>query len=218
MKKNNKRYKNLSIVALILGIICLTIGFAAFSSTLIIYSNANVSPNKNTLNVNFSSSETKITTDDIIPIKSPSTITATNATINNSGDPTITGLSAVFTEPGQSATYTFYARNDGRYAAFLKNIVYENVSGEASPRICIAGENSNDSLVQAACDDIILSIKVGDENEVTGSKISITNHVLEKNTAEKITVKIEYKANGDEADGPFSVKFGDVILIYSSID
>ena len=47
--------------------------------------------------------------------------TAEDATIDNSGDPTITGLKANFTEPGQKVEYVFYSHNAGEYDAFLNS-------------------------------------------------------------------------------------------------
>lgn len=216
--EKNRSSKMIAIAALLVAIVGLSLGFAAFSNTLTISSSANVKPNDDTFSVDFSSSNTVLATDKIVPTVNPSTITATDATIDNSSDPTISGLSATFSEPGQSATYTFYANNNGEYDAFLKSITYANVSGESSFKVCTAGTGTTDTLVQAACDDIIISVKVGTEAETTGSLASITKHSLLKSKFEEITVKIEYVANGNRADGDFSVNFGDISLTYSSVD
>lgn len=210
--------KTMAIVALCLAILCLTIGFTAFSSTLKINSGANVKPDSNTFNVDFSSSESSIETNPITPTLNPITLTAENGIINNTGNPTISGLSVEFKEPGQKATYTFYARNIGEYTAFLKSINYLNVAGKNSPRVCTALGDTNDTLVQAACDDITLSVKVGNEEMVTGTNGNINNHNLNVGMSEKIIVEIEYAVDGDTADGQFSVQFGDISLNYNSVD
>ena len=52
----SKSYKIIAIIALLLGIVGVTLGYAAFSSTLTISSSAEVKPDPSTFNVDFSSS------------------------------------------------------------------------------------------------------------------------------------------------------------------
>lgn len=208
----------IAIAALIVGVIGLSVGFAAFSNTLNIKSEAAVSPDKNSFNVDFSSSSTEVLAGEITPSVTPTTLTATKALIDNSGDPTISNLKATFTEPGQKAVYSFYAYNKGELDAFLKSIVYSNVKGSSSVKVCTALEGTTDALVQKACDGIVLKVKVGALDETTSGMANITNHTLNKSTGEMVVVTIEYLANGDRADGDFTVSFGDVTLNYSSVD
>ena len=106
--EKNRSSKVIAVVALCVAIVGLTLGFAAFSNTLNIESNATVNPTGETFSVNFSSSASAVETDLVIPTKNPTSLVAGNATINNAGsNPQITGLTATFTEPGQSATYIF---------------------------------------------------------------------------------------------------------------
>lgn len=210
--------KMIAIIALLIAVAGVSLGFAAFSNVLTISPSANVTPNSDTFNVDFSSSDTSLETDPIVPAKNPDSITATNATIDNSTAPTITGLDATFTEPGQSVTYTFYATNTGEYDAFLKSIVYANVSEEQSTKVCKAIGDTTDALVQQACSSISVNVKVGSEAETSGSVATITGHRLAKDAYEMITVRIEYDSNGTRADGDFSVEFGDISLNYSSVD
>lgn len=213
--EKNRNTKIIAIAALLVAIVGLSVGFAAFSNTLTISSSASVTPSDSTFNVDFSSSKTSVVTNAITPTVSSTDVTATNATIDNSASPKITNLSAKFTEPGQSATYTFYAYNAGEYDAYLKSIVYSAVSG-SDTKTCTAGTNTTQSLVDAACDDITVSVKVGSESAVTGSKTDFTGHSLTKSTGEEIVVTIAYTSGGDRADGDFTVKFGDITLTYSS--
>ncbi|HIS91174.1 MAG TPA: hypothetical protein IAC20_05940 [Candidatus Faecisoma merdavium] len=208
----------IAVVALCVAVVGLTLGFAAFSNTLTISSDANVTPDASTFNVDFSSSDSSLATDPIVPVKNPSSLVAGEGTINNTSNPTVSGLSATFKEPGQKVTYTFYARNVGEYVAYLNSINFNNVASGSTPKKCTAGDGSTDALVQAACDDITLSVKVGSESETTGSLSSISGHSLAKNASEEIIVEIEYNAGGDRADGDFTVEFGDITLVYSSVD
>ncbi len=215
--EKNRSGQFIALLALIVAIVGVSVGFAAFSSALSIQSSANVKPDQSTLNVDFSSSDTAVVTNAIKPTTTPTTVVATDATIDNSTDPVIRNLSATFKEPGQKAVYTFYAYNAGELEAFLKSIVYENVSSKNSNKVCTAGEGTTDALVQKACEGISLKVKVGTEAETSSGIASISNHSLGKAKSEEITVTLEYASDATRADGDFTVSFGDVTLNYSSV-
>lgn len=208
----------IAVVALLVAVVGLAIGFSAFSNVLKIQSNAKVTPDANTLNVDFSSSSAEVLTDKITPTSDPVGVVATEATIDNSSDPTISNLHATFTEPGQKAIYKFYAYNAGELEAYLKSIVYGNVTSENTNKVCTAAQGTTDALVQKACSGISVKVKVGASDETSTGISSITNHSLAKGNSELVTVTLEYAANADRADGDFTVSFGDITLNYSSVD
>lgn len=216
--EKNRGIQITAIVALVIGIVGLSIGFAAFSNVLNIQTSANVKPDSSTLNVDFSTAEDKMEIAEIIPTATPSSLVTTNGVIDNSGDPTISKLSATFTEPGQSVVYKFYAYNAGELNAYLKSIVFSNVTDQNTTKVCTAGQGTTDALVQKACDKISVKIKVGNELETTTGKASITGHALSKGIGELVTVTLEYEAGADRADGDFTVAFGNITLNYSSAD
>lgn len=216
--EKSRRTQYIAIIALVIGVVGLSIGFSAFSSVLQIQSSATVKPDSSTMNVDFSSSSTEVLTEKITPTVTGTTATATDATIDNTSAPTISNLSATFTAPGQKAVYSFYAYNAGELEAFLKSVVYSNATGGTAPKVCTAKSGTTDTLVQNACNGISLKVKVGTEAEVSGGKAGITTHSLAKKTSEKVEVTIEYAADADRADGDFTVSFGDVTLNYSSTD
>ena len=215
--EKDKTSKVIAIIALLVAVVGLSVGFAAFSNTLTISTSANVTPNSDTFKVVFSSNGTTLTEDKVSGVAS-SGASATDATINNAAsNPTITGLSATFTEPGQNVVYTFYAHNKGEYDAFLKSVTYANVTDETETKICTAGSKTTAALVATACEGISVKVNVGSTN-TTASTANITGHSLLKKAFEAITVTIEYAADSGRADGDFSVAFGDISLVYSSVD
>ena len=214
----NRKVQITAIFALVVVIVGLSIGFAAFSSVLNIQTSANVKPDSSTLNVDFSSAEDKVEVAEITPTATPNSLVTTNGVIDNSGDPTISNLSATFTEPGQSVVYKFYAYNAGELTAYLKSIVFSNVTDQNATKICTAGQGTTDALVQKACDKISVKVKVGNEIETPTGKASITGHTLSKGNGELVTVTLEYEAGADRADGDFTVAFGNITLNYSSAD
>lgn len=216
--EKNRKVQVISVFALVIAIVGLSIGFAAFSSVLNIQTSANVKPDSSTMNVDFSSAQDKVEVAEIIPTATPNSLVTTNAVIDNSVDPTISNLSATFTEPGQSVTYKFYAYNAGKLNAYLKSIVFGNVAGQNATKICTAGQGTTDALVQKACEKISVKVKVGNEIETTTGKASITGHTLAIDNGELVTVTLEYEAGAERADGDFTVAFGDITLNYSSVD
>ncbi len=216
--EKNRNAQVIAIVALVVAVLGLSVGFASFSNVLNIQASANVKPDNDTMNVDFSSSIDSVTVAEIIPTATPNSIVTTNATIDNSADPTISNLSATFTEPGQSVVYKFYAYNAGELNAYLKSIVYANVAGSNATKVCTAKEGTTDALVQKACENILVKVKVGNELETATGKASITGHSLAKKTGEMITVTLEYAAGAERTDGDFSVAFGNITLNYSSAD
>ena len=214
--ERDRSAKIIAIVALCVAVAGLSIGFAAFSNDLKIESSAKVSPNQNDFDVNFSASNTS-ELDGTVSAVGTNSATGEDATINNSASPTITGLKANFTEPGQKVTYSFYVHNAGKYAAYLNNVTYANVSGKTATKICTAGVGTDATMVEAACNGISVSVKVGNDT-YTGSMDSISNHLLAINAYEPVVVTIEYNSGASRADGDFEVAFGDITLTYDSVD
>ena len=229
--------KVIAIVALLVGVVGLTIGFAAFSNTLTISSEAEYSPDNNVFNVDFSS-ENAVNTTAVDGNLAPKTLspatdgpTGATATISNSGDPTITGIKATFTAPNQSVTYEFYTKNVGKLKAYLRSVTFANVTGESSTKVCtplsrtgsgVTANPASQETMNAACAGISLSLTLGSES-MTGGKAraaftTATAHDLEVKASEKVTLTITYAENGDEADGDFTVNFGDITFTYSSTE
>ena len=122
MEKQRQK-KFMIILALVLTISGLTIGFAAFTSVLSISSSATITPDDSTFSVKFSTKQDSLDESEVVPSSKSDGLETTNGIINNTlANPTISNLSASFTAPGQYAEYTFYARNEGEYRAFLNSV------------------------------------------------------------------------------------------------
>ncbi|MBQ9071546.1 MAG: hypothetical protein IJY25_00105, partial [Bacilli bacterium] len=185
------------------------------SSSLLIKSSLSVDPDSSTFSVVFSSSSTALETNAITPTVNPTTLTATKATIDNSGTyPTIENLSATFTEPGDSVSYTFYARNTGKYDAYLTSIVFQNLEIGVFKN-CIAMPGTSETLVASACNSISATVTVGSES-ATSTTLGIEDHELLQGNSETVTITLSYGSNGTRADGPFEVNFGNIYLTYGT--
>lgn len=227
----DKKARTISVLAILVAVLGLSMGFAAFSNTLTIKSSAEVIPDESIFNVDFSKNSDSVVDDDIVPVLTPSGVTgftATNAVIDNdNGDAVIKNLHAVFTEPGQKAEYNFYTKNAGDLKAYLKSVTFANISGDSVAKKCTAksvtapNTPATQSLVDRACQGITLTVTVGSE-AFTGSTLrnafaSETAHDLDKAGSEPVKVTIAYEAGSEQADGGFDVSFGDVTLLYSSV-
>jgi hypothetical protein len=124
---------------------------------------------------------------------------------------TISGLSAEFTGPGESVTYTFYARNTGKFIAYLNSLTI----GE---KTCVANEGTTQSFVDAVCPSITMSVKVGNDNSTMTSINPMTGHSLGIGSAEPITIVMNYASTDSRVDGDFTVNFGQINLQYDHLD
>ena len=216
----NRAYKVMIVLALVLGVVGVTLGYAAFSNTLTINSAAEVTPDSSNFNVDFSSTDLSVATNPVVATLTPNNVTgftATNGTIDNTSDPTITGLKATFTEPGQKATYSFYSYNAGQYIAYLNAITFNGT------KTCTAitpqtGTAATQSLVNTACNGITLNVTVGSESRTDQTVSNISGHSLGIGAAEEIIVEIEYATGSAIADGDFEVTLPSIVLTYDSAD
>lgn len=209
--------KVIAIVALCVAVFGLSVGFAAFSNDLTIKSEATVKPNASDFDVNFSSSDTSETDGTVTATPSNESVTAEPATISNATAPTISGIKVGFTEPGQSATYRFFAHNAGKYNAFLNNVTFKKANDANTNIACVAAEGTNAAMVASACQGISIKVKVGTTTFVEPTP-NITSHELPIDQYEPVEVTIEYASGAARADGDFQVNIGDIVLTYGSVD
>ena len=120
--EKRRRIKVLSIIALLLVIAGMTLGFAVFSSTLNISSSVTVSPDSNFFNVEFCEIDTLDFCGENRDVDWEVEYEVTNgATTLGSADAeglNARNLGARFTKPNQSVSYKFYVHNLGEYDAY----------------------------------------------------------------------------------------------------
>lgn len=230
--EKDRRARVIAIAALLVGVVGLSLGFAAFSNTLTIKSSAEVKVDNSVFNVDFSTASATVTAGTVTPTLSPSTGAPANfagadATIDNSaaGAPQITGLKATFVQPGESVTYSFYTKNAGALKAYLTQVEFKNIASQSVAKKCTAKTGTTQSLVDSACNGISVTVTLGSESftqtTARAAFTTATAHDLNKNGEtgdnETVQVVITYAANSAQADGDFDVEFGDIALNYSSV-
>ena len=221
--------QGITIAALIIAIIGLSVGFAAFSNTLTIRSTATVTPNASTMRVVFSKSSSGEVTGAANSINPDTTYSqyGDGGTIDNStqGNSILKDLHAKFTAPGQKVVYStnLYVYNAGSLQAQLTGVTFNNVTGESSYRKCAVAtkdSSNNDiapanqataSLVTAACSGITISVKVGNAKAIPSST-SLNNQILNVGASLPVEVTIAYENGSAYVDGPMEVTFGNIVI------
>ena len=229
MQSKDRTYQVIAIVALVIGVCALTVGFAAFTNNLTISSHAEVSPGSSVLDVVFSTSNSSVVTGSVVGTASgTSGASGATATLTNT---TVTGIQANFTEPGQKVTYDFYVYNNSAFTGYLTGIAFNNVSGEGATKVCAPKSGSSNPATTGyteACNDITLKLTVGPTGSPLVTGISESKSAAQVNdvsglaagAAYPVVVEIEYVSatpTPHTADGDFSVNFGDIVLTYSSV-
>ena len=211
------RKKQIAVILILVAVIVsVSIGYAAFSATLNISSSANVKPNSSAFSMVFSSSSFVVNTKD-----DAGTVVSGVGTGGAQGGMTGlyrthgSGLTAQFTEPGQTVATTIYIHNVGEYDAYLVGLNIASVDGDSYKK-CTAGTGTTNSLVQAACDGMRFYVTIGGHYYEWGSYIN--GHKVSKGAVEPVIITVSYDSGSARADGPFDVLFGDISFEYSTVD
>lgn len=220
MEKARKQ-KFIIMIALMVAIASMSLGFAAFSSTLNISSSASVTPNSDDFKVVFSGSDTDSETYDTFGVNgygSGAEVDFASFTLSSS---TFKVPTSTFLTTGRQLEFVVYAHNIGEYDAYLRSVNISNVSGSDTWKVCEASTTDDtkatDSLVQAACDGIDLSVSV-DGVEYAVNQGNISGVLLEKGGVVPVVITISYKEGSQLSDGSFNVSFGNISLEYGTVD
>ena len=231
--ERERRMKVIAVAVLVVAVVGLSLGFAAFSNVLTISPTAEVQP-INSMKVLFSSSNSsqeEIGTNiqiqylpggetTLYPNFTASIPVISNAVVSA---PTLSNLKATFIRPGESVTYTLYIHNDSTYDVSLSAIEFGN-------KTCSAKSGTSQTLVDAACDEIDISVTVGGgtnepiavtKTQKNSSSPTVTGHVLGTGEYETVKVTLSYDdlsggSGNTDLNGDFDVTFGDVTLTYVS--
>lgn len=212
MQNNNRYSKYVALVALLISVVGVSLGFAAYSNTVQIKAQADVRPSGS----NFEGGILSTDPDD--PEEGPVTPTTTGgatAEVANLTENGIENIKVHFTAPGQTATYSFYGYNNSEFVTYLNDVTFGSKSCTAAANA--DGSTTTASYIAAACNDIIMYISASSD-DFTDTDHNVSNHTLASGASEPIAVTIEYIAGGAEADGNFDVNFGTSTLTYGTVD
>ena len=218
--RRDRKIQMLSIVALVLAIIGMSLGFAAFSSTLSISSSATVTPNsddfkmvvygliddeeKNALLLGETLDFSKwslVEVPDINNYGSTAVIDNNNLTINN--------INVSFSKPGCNTAYIVAIKNEGMYDAYLDLDKYKPIIASN----CVSNGDATQNLVDDACIGISLTLSFYNSSyEIISSGIL----KVEPNSYMGMFISVSYAEGSAVADGDFSVEFDDIELEFTT--
>ena len=236
-----RRIKILSILALVVAITGMTLGFAAFSNTLTISSGAIITPNsqdfkivvyglnnknlykelENNIDLFLSLGKDKdFWLSDTLGYAYEEGATAEVASIDNKTH-TISNIKAHFQSQEGGIYYYFVIRNDGKYDAYLdfSNLFFDVEKyvyylGNDLSAICTPGEGADEFLVEEACKGIYAVVAIVDDS-ITVKSTAEPYYKIPAGSEEMLIFIISY--DGPYADGPFDVEFEDFQLKFSTV-
>lgn len=234
--EKERQIKLLSIVSLVLAISAMTLGFAAFSTTLNISSSAIVTPSSEDFKMLIygfkdSSSMEKVYISGIYDdsdlsstlgygIATEYDAKAGVAVIDNSTH-TISNATGEFENNLDQILYLFVLRNEGTYDAYLDLSEYNKISDgyelmvtEVSG-VCTPGTGATASLVTEACKGVVANYGVFDLSTGSSKKITTDYFKIEAGSEEIIGISIWNL--GPWADGSFTVDFPSIEFNVSTI-
>ena len=240
--EKSRKVKMLSIVALVLAITGMSLGFAAFSSTLNISSSATVTPNSDDFSVEILgmdwSGEYSLN-DSIIAYCDGEDFSmgyayGSDATVTNGKVASISNISIRFTNPGDSVNYPFIIKNTGLYTTYMRSGSVKVASDENSPIICSPADGSEvtDELLNSACEGIDVSVYFSKGTSRVSTTIrnfyrsygsapiefsSFTDpFIIEPGEYIIANYIVVYDRAASRADGAFNVKIADFELTFST--
>ena len=208
-----RKTKIITIVALVIAIFGMTLGFAAFSTTLNISTSATVAPNSEDFKINFIG----IDGDNIVKVVD-ATIKTENAMISDDGQ-SITGINANLGKPGDYVVYKVYIENNSDYDAYFHGILIDNVEGHSSIRKCTPVGDTNLDLLNAVCPKIgfQFSLQGDDGSSLYVNGVENKNYYMKKGSRHLLAIRYIYVPDAGYVDGPFNVEYGKINFSYSTV-
>jgi len=175
--EKERKIKSLSLIALVVAVLGLTVAFASLSQTLTINGTAKVDSAK--WDIHFENLSFGTVTGDATIITEP-----TIKDSSNGKKSTVIGdYDVTLTSPGDSVTYTFDVTNNGTIDAMLSNLT------KNTKPICTSNSNVNEDAA-IVCNGLTYSLTYTD----TGAVVAQGDN-LDKCTTKNMTLKLEYDSN-----------------------
>ena len=191
--------KVIAIVALLIAVVGLTVGYAAYSSTLTINGTANVDPASWKVNFGY---------------KTGNSLTGTingHATENTAptlADTTISGFDVTLKAPGDSVTYNFLIKNSGTLNARLANFTMGTLT-------CAPNEGGKISPEDATnlCGELKYTLTYADDSTIT------TGTTLNSNDSKELKLKLEWpSASTLSVSDDVKVTIGETTFVYEQAE
>ena len=205
--EKEKSFKIIAIVGLVVAVVGLAVGFAAFSATLTI--NSFEATAKAGSGEEQFASKVSFDNDAACTPTGSATAVAGSAT-----DHTWSGISATFTKPGETVTCEATVKNESAYTAYLNKISTEDV-------IKCTGSAQN---LDAVCSNMSMVISSGDDEATLSTTAKANNAAITGNTiapttgTKKVKFVLTYAADGAIPDADVTVSIPTIDFLYDTAD
>lgn len=154
--------KIIAVIALLVAVAGLTIGYAAYSSTLTVNGTATVDPADWNVKFAYTSGDS---------LTAETTGNATQTTAPTLTDTAVSGFNVVLNAPGDSITYKFSVKNTGTLDATLGTFTMGTLSCAPNTDSTISQEDATE-----LCNELQYTLKYADDSEITtGATLPKTN-------------------------------------------
>lgn len=229
-----KKGKILVIVSLVVAVITLTVGFAAFSNTLTIKSSATVSPDPSDFKMvvyginddSFDADNWFWNYSEAAPLSSTVSVprfvmfgTGANAIINNDSL-TIDFPSVNFVKKGDEVYYYFEIVNEGKYDAYFGGDEFSNIASVlTNQKVCTADVGTSQDMVDSACSAVEVYAYAHDELSDVLLSPSSDGKVIKIEPGKNMRICFQFSYGGDGlADGDWNIDFPITELTFSTVD
>ena len=192
MDRNNRGYRTIAIIALCLSVLCLSVGFAAFTQSLAITGTGEFNPG--TWDIKFKNLSAPVTTSGVTVVLAP-TLNGTSTAIGS--------FDVSLTEPGDSIIYTFDIANDGNV-----NAVLGTFTKAASPT-CTGTGTTAVADASIVCSNIIYTLTY-----TTGGAPVNTGDTLSAGDTKNVTLKLEYPTGATLPEAKVEITDLGITLLY----
>ena len=193
--ERERGYKIIAFVALIVAIVGLSFGYAAWSSTLTISGSAKVDPAVWSVKFAYKSGSSLTPTLEGNASSTGATLTATS----------ISGFDITLKAPGDSVTYNWLVKNDGGLDAELKTYNLGSLS-------CAPGTGSSATQTQAnnVCADLEYTLTYAN-----GSAITVGDTLAKTSGSAELKLTLKWKSNSTVVvPDDIKVTVGTTTMIY----
>ena len=204
--EKNKTFKILAIVGLVVAVVGLAIGFAAFSATLNI-NTFNATATKGDETTNFVS-KLGFANDAVCEPTGSATATAGTAT-----GATWNGITATFTKPGESITCTATVKNESAYIAYLTGLS----TGDSAKITCAGAASNKDAVCSAMSANLTLSdSKLAISSSAVTPTLGTTSQLAATTGTATATLVLTYAEGGAIPDADVTVTIPTIQTVFAT--
>lgn len=196
--EKDRGFRVVTVIALIVAIVGLTIGYSAYTTTLKINGSAHVNPAEWKVLFKYTDGQSAVTATRV------GKVLAEDVTVPTLTATAISGFYVTLRAPGDSVTFDFQVANDGELDAKLTTYTMGSLTCKPAN-----GSTATQAEATAICNDLSYTLTLANATPAV-------NDELLKETSKAAKLKLEWNTNSTAtAAGDIDVTVGETTLIYT---